>query len=73
MAGRLFKLKGASQITTVVLTDKKEARQVPVRIDYAGLEVPNEFIVGYGMDYNSRFRNLPVIAILDTNKLDDIK
>ncbi|MFT9267746.1 hypoxanthine phosphoribosyltransferase [Oenococcus sp.] len=68
-----FMLKGAKSVTTVVLTDKKAARIVEVPIDYAGLQVPNSFLVGYGMDYNSYFRNLPVIAIIDTTKLDTIK
>ncbi|MHA5113719.1 hypoxanthine phosphoribosyltransferase [Oenococcus oeni] len=68
-----FKLKGARSITTVVLTDKKDARILDVEIDFTGIQVPNEFLVGYGMDYNSYFRNLPVIAVIDTNKLDTIK
>ncbi|MDN6899869.1 hypoxanthine phosphoribosyltransferase [Oenococcus sicerae] len=68
-----FKLKGAKSVTLVALTDKRAARIVDVAIDYAGIQVPNEFLVGYGMDYNGYFRNLPVIAVIDTEKLDTIK
>ncbi len=46
-----------------VLLDKKERRVVDVPIDYVGFEIPNEFVVGYGLDYDNKFRNLPYIAI----------
>ncbi|CAH1850961.1 hypoxanthine phosphoribosyltransferase [Convivina intestini] len=65
-----FELKGAASVTTVALADKKAARVVDFEVDYAGLEVPDEFLVGYGMDYNNSFRNLPVIAVVDLDKID---
>ncbi|MGX7052116.1 hypoxanthine phosphoribosyltransferase [Leuconostoc palmae] len=68
-----FELKGAASVTTVALADKKSARVVPFEVDYFGLEVPDKFLVGYGMDYNNFFRNLPVIAIVDFDKIDLIK
>ncbi|MBZ5983946.1 hypoxanthine phosphoribosyltransferase [Leuconostoc gelidum subsp. gasicomitatum] len=68
-----FDLKGAATVTTVALADKKAARVVDFEVDYFGLDVPDEFLVGYGMDYNNFFRNLPVIAIVDFDKLDLIK
>jgi hypoxanthine phosphoribosyltransferase len=43
--------------------DKKERREVEIPIDYAGFEIPNEFVVGYGLDYDNKFRNLPYISI----------
>ena len=43
--------------------DKKSRRQVNVPIDYVGFEIPNEFVVGYGLDYDNKFRNLPYISI----------
>ncbi len=46
-----------------VLLDKKERRIVDVPLDYVGFEIPNEFVVGYGLDYDNKFRNLPYIAI----------
>jgi hypoxanthine phosphoribosyltransferase len=46
-----------------VFLDKKQRRQVALPIDYVGFEIPNEFVVGYGLDYDNTFRNLPYIAI----------
>lgn len=68
-----FELKGAASVTTVALADKKTARVVDFEVDYFGLDVPDEFLVGYGMDYNNFFRNLPVIAVVDFDKVDLIK
>ena len=68
-----FELKGAASVTTVALADKKAARVVDFEVDYFGLDVPDEFLVGYGMDYNNFFRNLPVIAVVDFDKVDLIK
>jgi len=47
------------------LTDKPSRREVPVTIDYLGFTVPNKFIVGYGIDWDERFRNLPEIHVLE--------
>lgn len=46
------------------LLDKKCRRQQPIQADYAGFEIPDEFVVGYGMDYAERYRNLPDICIV---------
>lgn len=43
--------------------DKKERREVDVPIDYVGFEIPNKFVVGYGLDYDNQYRNLPYISI----------
>ena len=43
--------------------DKKERRIVDVPLDYVGFEIPNQFVVGYGLDYDNKFRNLPYIAV----------
>jgi hypoxanthine phosphoribosyltransferase len=43
--------------------DKKERREVAVPIDYIGFEIPNEFVVGYGLDYDNKYRNLPYISV----------
>jgi hypoxanthine phosphoribosyltransferase len=43
--------------------DKKERRIVEVPLDYRGFEIPNQFVVGYGLDYDNKFRNLPYISI----------
>ena len=49
-----------------VLTDKPSRRLVQVTIDYLGLTVPDKFIVGYGMDWDEKFRNLPYIGYIET-------
>ncbi len=46
-----------------VFLDKKERREANVPLDYVGYEIPNVFVVGYGLDYENKFRNLPYIAI----------
>ncbi|MEW9123984.1 MAG: hypoxanthine phosphoribosyltransferase, partial [Thermotaleaceae bacterium] len=47
------------------LLDKPERRKVEINVDYKGFDIPDEFIVGYGIDYAEKYRNLPFIAILD--------
>jgi len=47
-----------------VLLDKVERREVPLPLDYVGFAIPNEFVVGYGLDFAQRYRNLPYVATL---------
>ena len=60
----LIKDKGALSVKTCVLLDKKARRAVPFEADYVGFGIPNEFVVGYGLDFNERYRNLPCIGVL---------
>jgi hypoxanthine phosphoribosyltransferase len=60
-----LKKKRPASLKLCVLTDKPSRRRVPVPIDYLGFTVPNKFIVGYGLDFNERFRNLPHIYTLE--------
>ena len=60
----LRKQKPAS-LKLCVLTDKPSRRQVPVAIDYLGFTVPDKFLVGYGLDCDEQFRNLPEIYVLE--------
>ena len=60
----LRKKKPAS-LKLCALLDKPSRRRVPVAIDYLGLTVPDKFIVGYGLDYDEKFRNLPDICSLE--------
>jgi len=60
-----LKKKQPASLKLCTLTDKPSRRRVPVPIDYRGFTVPNNFIVGYGLDLNQRFRNLPHIYILE--------
>ena len=51
-------------LKVVALLSKPEARKHKTQVEYVGFEIPNKFVVGYGLDYGERFRNLPYIAIL---------
>lgn len=53
-----------ASIRLCALLSKPSRRQVDVQIDYCGFEVPDEFLVGYGLDYAEKYRNLPVVGIL---------
>lgn len=55
---------GARDVKIVTLCDKPSRRKVPLTPDYCGAEIPDEFIVGYGLDYDEKYRNLPYIGIL---------
>ncbi len=63
MRNRLREL-GARPIKTCVLLDKKARRVAPIQPDYAGFEIPDVFVVGYGLDFAERYRNLPFVGIL---------
>jgi hypoxanthine phosphoribosyltransferase len=60
----LGKKKPAS-LKLCALTDKPSRRRVPVAIDYLGLTVPDKFLVGYGLDWDEKFRNLPDIGYIE--------
>jgi hypoxanthine phosphoribosyltransferase len=49
-------------LTTIALLEKPEALKVPCKLDYVGFQITNEFVVGYGLDYQGYYRNLPYIA-----------
>jgi hypoxanthine phosphoribosyltransferase len=59
--------RGASSVKLAALLDKPEPRKSHVPIDYVGFEVPNRFLVGYGLDAAERYRNLPFIAVLKSD------
>lgn len=56
--------RSPASLRIVTLLDKPERREVDVPVDYTGFEIPNEFVVGYGLDFSEIYRNLPYIAIL---------
>ncbi len=56
-------MKNPESLKICTFLDKKERRQVDIPLDYVGFEIPNVFVVGYGLDYENQFRNLPYIAI----------
>src|SRR5947207_15627367 len=61
---RLFQQRKPKHLRVAVLLDKPERRIAAVRADYVGFTIPNEFVVGYGLDYSERYRNLPYVGIL---------
>ncbi len=69
IVGMLEERKPAS-IKVCALLDKKVRRIIDIPIDYKGFEIPDEFVVGYGMDYNQLYRNLPYIGVLKKEYLD---
>jgi hypoxanthine phosphoribosyltransferase len=60
---QLLMEKNPASLKVCTLLDKKNRRKVDVHIDYVGFEIPDEYVVGYGLDYDNKFRNLPYIAI----------
>ncbi len=57
--------KGAKSVKTCTLLDKPSRRKVDFVPDYCGTEIPDEFVVGYGLDYDERYRALPYVGVLD--------
>ena len=60
----LLKAKGAKSVSLATMLDKPERRKRAVSLDYKGFVVPDEFVVGYGLDYDEKYRNLPYIGVL---------
>jgi len=57
--------RGPASVRTCVLLDKKEARKLEIQADYVGFEIPNRFVVGYGLDYAEHYRELPYITWIE--------
>jgi hypoxanthine phosphoribosyltransferase len=66
----LLRQQGALRVKTCVLLRKKLPREPAMLADYVGFEIPDEFVVGYGLDFNGYYRNLPDIAVLHKHVLD---
>lgn len=56
--------KGAASVEIATLLNKQERRVYPIQAKYVGFEIPNAFVIGYGMDYNENYRNLPYVGVL---------
>ena len=70
LQGYLSNRKAAS-ITIATLMDKQANRKAPVYARYSCFDVPDEFVVGYGLDYNEKYRNLPYIGVLKSEIYED--
>lgn len=62
---QVIKARNPLSITSLALLEKPEALKVPCELDYVGFQIKNDFVVGYGLDYQGLYRNLPYIAIMD--------
>ncbi len=61
----LFRFRGAKSVKLCALLDKHEAREVPISVDYSGFKIDNVFVVGYGLDHDERYRELPYIGVYE--------
>ena len=61
---RNLRSRGPASVEVLTLLRKPDAAQVPVTVRYVGFDIPNEFVVGYGLDYAERYRNLPFVGTL---------
>jgi hypoxanthine phosphoribosyltransferase len=59
-----FRSRGATSIRIATLLNKPDRRRIAVTPDYCGFTIPDKFVVGYGLDYNERYRNLPYIGVV---------
>lgn len=60
----LLRDRGAKSVRTVTMLDKPSRREVPFTPDYIGAEIPDKFVVGFGLDYDEKYRNLPYVGVL---------
>lgn len=61
----ILQSRGPKSLRLCTLLDKPDRRVVNVKVDYTGFEIPDEFVVGYGLDYNQKYRNLPYIGLVE--------
>ena len=63
--GEVFRDRGCASVRTCTLLDKPERRVVDLDVDYTGFVIPDQFVVGYGMDYDQKYRDLPFIGVVN--------
>jgi hypoxanthine phosphoribosyltransferase len=68
LVSQLIRKKRPASLRVCVLLDKKGRREVPFDADYVGFSIPNKFVVGYGLDFAERYRNLPCIGVLKAER-----
>lgn len=61
----ILKKRNPNSVRLCTLLDKPERREKDVKVDYVGFEIPDEFVVGYGLDYAQKYRNLPYIGVVE--------
>lgn len=60
----MLKERNPKQLKVCTLLDKPDRREIPVNVDYNGFDIPDEFVVGFGLDYDQHYRNLPYVGVL---------
>ena len=60
----MLNARGPKSMALCTLLDKPDRRVIDVKVDYTGFQIPDEFVVGYGLDYDQRYRNLPYIGVV---------
>jgi len=68
---RMLLDRGPESLKVCVLLDKPDRRKVQIEADYAGFRIPNKYVVGYGLDYQDRYRNLPYIAVMPHDEREE--
>ena len=61
----LFNTKGCASVKLAAILDKPERRKVELTVDYSGITIPDEFVVGYGLDWAGKYRNLPDVCVVE--------
>ena len=64
----MLKDRGPKSLRLCTLLDKPDRRVVDVNVDYTGFQIPDEFVVGYGLDYDQKYRNLPYIGVVELDE-----
>ncbi|KAA5540268.1 hypoxanthine phosphoribosyltransferase [Roseiconus nitratireducens] len=67
---QLIRKRGAKSLKTAVLLHKHRQHEVALRPDFVAFEIPDEFVVGYGLDYMDMYRNLPYLAVLEPDEIE---
>jgi hypoxanthine phosphoribosyltransferase len=61
---RILRERGPASLRICTLLNKPERREVDIAVDYIGFNIPNKFVIGYGLDFNEYYRNLPFVGVL---------
>ena len=67
----VLKQRNPKSIRLCALLNKPDRREVEVQIDYLGFDIPDEFVIGYGLDYAQKYRNLPFIGVVEPEAAED--
>jgi hypoxanthine phosphoribosyltransferase len=69
---RLFRARQPASLKVCTLLSKPSRREVDISLDYVGFDIPNEFVLGYGLDLDEKYRNLPYVAVLKEEFFDGL-